>query len=80
MATEGWLYGTAVTIIAALVLWDARRRGYRYGSDGPRATNLGAAGWAVGVWIMPIVFLPAYIVRILRNGSFNEAVLGTRDE
>lgn len=50
-------------VLAALVYVDAKRLGMIYGEPSGAAPRLGAAGWALGTLLVPLIYVPAYAIR-----------------
>jgi hypothetical protein len=59
----------ADVLLALVVFADARRRGLAFGGESPSGSQLGAPGWGLGVLVMPVLFLPAYFVKLWRISS-----------
>jgi len=58
-----YAYLLMVAAIAAVIFVDAYRLGIRFGGEARSGSQLGAAGWALGTLVFPVLFVPAYLWR-----------------
>jgi hypothetical protein len=60
---SAWAWVGISAFAAGLVWWDAHRLGMTYGGRDGRDGSLGAPGWALVTFVLPVPAVPIYLWR-----------------